>query len=325
MRDPVPRISRYQSLRTSRLVFARMAPLVRLGLWGIGVSIFLDQVSPLLSDSQFTWGERRIMGLVALLTLGGFGLAGWVASRLLKASAELIDLLIDGADAAWRTADLIELKMIPTLGRIANALEKAPGSRNTQGETIEPVATAVRRAIVERRWEQAERLIAALGDAGQSGSEGSILNNELEQARNRLIETHRQELEAGRAANDPDRVLEARDVLTLHLRGERLIELDRQLVRWLVGLLQSWVRSGRQPEATALLAARVAETFGDTAEGASLRAAVPNLRRKAGLCPRCARPFQGSGDVCPRCIAQGPADPSLFPAAAGSPLPKESP
>src|SRR4051812_17486893 len=103
MNDPARRTSRYQSLRTSRLVLGRMAPLVRLGLWGIGVSVFLDQVGPMLSDAQFTWGERRIMGLVALITIVGFGLGGWVAGRLMKASAELIDLLIDGADAAWRT------------------------------------------------------------------------------------------------------------------------------------------------------------------------------------------------------------------------------
>jgi hypothetical protein len=148
-----------------------------------------------------------------------------------------------------------------------------------------------------------------------------MLADELEQARNRLIEIHRQELESGRAADDPDRVLDARDALTLHLRGERLVELDRQLVRWLVNLLQGWVRSGHRPADTAQLAARIAETFGDTTEGASLRAALPNLRRKAGLCPRCARPFQGKGDACPRCHAQGPADASLFP--AGSSLPKD--
>jgi hypothetical protein len=319
MIDPAPRTSRYQSLRTSRLVFARMAPLVRFGLWGIGVAVFLDQIGPMLSDAQFTWGERRIMGIVALMTLGGFGLGGWVASRLLKASAELIDLLIDGADAAWRTADLIELRMIPTLGRIAGALEKP--STSTQGNAVESPATTVRRAIAERRWEQAEGLIESLGHASQAASEASMLAEELEQARNRLVEIHRQELESGRAVDDPDRVLDARDALTLHLRGERLVELDRQLVRWLVDLLQGWVRSGHEPAETALLATRIAETFGDTAEGTSLRAALPNLRRRAGLCPRCARPFKGRGDACPRCHAQGPADASLFP--AGRSLPKD--
>ena len=296
-----------------------MAPLVRLGLWGIGVSVFLDQVGPMLSDAQFTWGERRIMGLVALITIVGFGLGGWVAGRLMKASAELIDLLIDGADAAWRTADLIELRMIPTLGRIANALEKTdPAAQGNASATI-------RKAIADGRWEDAERLIESLARDSQAASEASALGDELGRARDRVIETHRQEMEAGRAANDPDRVIDARDALTLHLRGERLVDLDRQLVRWLVTLLQGWVRSGRRAHDAALLASRVAETFGDTAEGASLRAALPNLRRKAGLCPRCGRPFQGSAsaDACPRCVVQGPTDAPLFPAGAGSSLPKD--
>lgn len=322
MIDPVRRTSRYQSLRTSRVVLGRMAPLVRLGLWGMGVSVFLDQVGPMLSDAQFTWGERRIMGLVALLTIGGFGLGGWVAGRLMKASAELIDLLIDGADSAWRTADLIELRMIPTLGRIANALEKS--EQAGPGSASEPRLTAIRRAIADCHWEDAERLIESLAnDKSQVASEASALGDELCRARDRKIETHRQEIEAGRAANDPDRVIDARDALTLHLRGERLVELDRQLVRWLVTLLQGWVRSGSRSRDAAMLASRVAETFGDTAEGATLRAALPNLRRKAGLCPRCARPFQGNADLCPRCVVQGPTNAPLSPAGAGGSLPKD--
>lgn len=299
-----------------------MAPLVRLGLWGAGISVFLDQVGPMLSDAQFTWGERRIMGLVALLTIGGFGLGGWVAGRLMKAAAELIDLLIDGADAAWRTADLIELRMIPTLGRIANALETLPPA--SQGNnTSDPRFSAIRKAITDCRWEEAEHLIEAFARDRQTASEASALGDELGRARDRMIETHRQELEAGRAANDPDRVIDARDALTLHLRGERLVDLDRQLVRWLVNLLQGWARSGRRAHEVAQLATRVAETFGDTAEGASLQAALPNLRRKAGLCPRCARPFQGSAESCPRCVDQGPTGASLFPTGAGSSVPKE--
>ena len=37
----------------------------------------------MVSDAQFTWGQRRVMGVVAVITLGGFGLAGWVAGRLI--------------------------------------------------------------------------------------------------------------------------------------------------------------------------------------------------------------------------------------------------
>src|SRR5260370_32992704 len=78
--------SRYQSLRHSQRVLERMAPLVRFGLFAVGVSVFLDQVRGLVSDAQFTWGERRVMGIVALGTSGGFGLAGWSRGRVLKES-----------------------------------------------------------------------------------------------------------------------------------------------------------------------------------------------------------------------------------------------
>ncbi len=62
----------------------------------------------------------------------------------------------------------------------------------------------------------------------------------------RVIETLRAELESGRAANDPDRVIDTRDALTMHLRGEQLVDLDRQLVRWLTALLRDWIRAGRR-------------------------------------------------------------------------------
>ena len=134
----IPGGSRYQSLRHSQRVLQRMAPLVRFGLFALGVSVFLDQVRGLVSDAQFTWGERRVMGIVALITFGGFGLAGWVAGRLLKAAADLIEVFIAGAESAGRTADLIELHMVPALGRIAlrwNASAPA-GSRRAGGRRL---------------------------------------------------------------------------------------------------------------------------------------------------------------------------------------------
>src|SRR4051812_1399181 len=143
--------SRYQSLRHSQKVLERMAPLVRMGLFAVGVSVFLDQVSGLVSDAQFTWGERRVMGIVALITFGGFGLSGWVAGRLIKTSAALIDVFIAGAEPAGRPADLIELQLAPTLGRLAAALERdRPG---------EPLASPPRQppAKIQARLDAARR------------------------------------------------------------------------------------------------------------------------------------------------------------------------
>ena len=78
----IPETSRYRSLHASRRALARAAPLVRFGIFSVGLGLFLDQIRPLVSDGQFTWGERRVMGAVGVITLGGFGLASWVAGSI---------------------------------------------------------------------------------------------------------------------------------------------------------------------------------------------------------------------------------------------------
>ena len=55
----------------------------------------------LLSDAHFTWGERRVTGVIALVTLGGCGLAGWMLGQLFRIFAQVLDVLADGAEAAW--------------------------------------------------------------------------------------------------------------------------------------------------------------------------------------------------------------------------------
>src|SRR5262245_50728231 len=108
--------SRYQDLRRSRRTLKLLAPLVQIGFLALGLGIFLDQSRSLLSDTQFTWGERQVMGIIALLALGGCGFAGWAVSRLIRVAAELIDVLADGAEAAWQTSELIGGQVIPALG-----------------------------------------------------------------------------------------------------------------------------------------------------------------------------------------------------------------
>ena len=101
-----------------------MAPLVQVGFLALGVAIFLEQARPLLSDAQFTWGERNVMGMIALVALGGCGFAGWVVGRLIAVAAEVLDAMADTAEAAWRTTELLEAQVAPALTRIAMALEQ---------------------------------------------------------------------------------------------------------------------------------------------------------------------------------------------------------
>jgi hypothetical protein len=123
-RDPIQR-THYQGLRKGGRRLALVAKLVQLVFFGLGLAIFLDQSRALMSDAQFTWGERNIMGIIALLSLGGCGIAGWVVGRLIAVAADLFDAMADTAESAWRTTELIERQIVPTLVRIATALEQS--------------------------------------------------------------------------------------------------------------------------------------------------------------------------------------------------------
>jgi hypothetical protein len=302
----IPRSTQYESLRASRRVLARMVPLVEFGLIAAGLGLFLNQVGDLVSDMHFTWGERRVMGVVALITLGGFGLGGWLAGRLLRALAELIDVICDQAEAASRTADLIEWHLVPAFERVALALERRGAEPAAAGGLALAIA-GVRQAIADGRWEQAERLLDALIRDFPTAEERQALADELTEARQATIDGLRARLDAAQSVNDPDQVITCRDELTLHLRGDALKELDRGVIAWLMALIQRRMRTGTVRTDVAFLAEKVADSFGDTKEGASLRAALPTLRRSAGLCPRCAQPYTGIAEACPSCTAAAAA------------------
>jgi hypothetical protein len=151
--------------------------------------------------------------------------------------------------------------------------------------------------LLERRIAPAlERIAAALesgaavGPAPRAASAASV--DEL-----------RARLDASRSANDPESVLVLRDELAAQLPAEAIAELDREVVHWLILLIQRRMRTGTVRADVVHLADRVARRFGTTLEGASLRASLPTLRRSAGLCPSCGEPYTGLEDVCPTCQA----------------------
>jgi hypothetical protein len=107
---------------------------VQFGIVGVGLAVFLDQSRSLLSDAQFTWGERSVMGVVALVALGSSALGAWVIGLLIGIAAEMFDAMADTAEAARRTTELVEGQVVPALLRIASALEHPSAGR----ERIEP-------------------------------------------------------------------------------------------------------------------------------------------------------------------------------------------
>jgi len=129
-----PSLEQYNGLRRGRRTLRLLAPLVQLGIVGVGLAVFLDQSRSLLSDAQFTWGERSVMGVVALVALGSSALGAWVVGLLIGIAAEMFDAMADTAEAARRTTELVEGQVVPALLRIASALEHPPAGR----ERIEP-------------------------------------------------------------------------------------------------------------------------------------------------------------------------------------------
>jgi hypothetical protein len=214
---------------------------------------------------------------------------------------------------------LIETQLVPALVRTAAALERFTESPRAEGPGPgRAAAAAVRRAIAESRWGRAEQLLDGFRRDHSGDAEASSLAAELARARQAEADDLRAQLDTARAADDPDQVITCRDALTQHLRGEPLKDLDRRVVRWLADLVERHIHAGTVTPDIAALAERAADSFADTAEGASLQAAVPNLRRRAGLCPVCARPHRGSGDACPACRAEEPVAPTPRPRPGGA-------
>jgi hypothetical protein len=115
------------------------------------------------------------------------------------------------------------------------------------------------------------------------------------------IEELRARLSESREVGDPVQVLDLRDEIAPLLVDSDRRALDRETVAWLMLLLQKRLRAGTVRSDVADLAARTADRFGATPEGASLRASLPTLRRAAGLCPRCGKTYAGLEDACANC------------------------
>jgi hypothetical protein len=300
-----PDPSRNHALQDARRALNRAAPVVRYGLLLVGSAVVLDQIRPMVSDGQFTWGERRVAALVAAVTMVGFALAGWAAGWILKGAAELIGSVADGAEAAIRATYLMEAHLVPTLTRAAVALERLAASSPSDAAT--QAAEAVRRAIEEGRWTGAKKLLQDFARDHPQSPEAATLASELADARQAEADKLFVRLDAATLGEDPAEALDCRDKLTRHLSGEALRDLDLRVARWLAGWVRGRVRRGDIDADVADLAARGAERFSDTAEGRTLLAAVPDLRRRAGLCPGCARPYRGRADACPACLSASPA------------------
>jgi hypothetical protein len=231
----------------------------------------------------------------------------------------LIEVLTIQAEASRRLVELIESRSLPLLERIAIALERAPSAPSNVGTDGQGRGRGRGRGLVEfrlavdeARWDHAEAIARELAIESPDDPEVSALLDELDRSRTFAAADLRQRIEAARQANDPDGAISSRDELAKILRGEAILEVDRSMVKWLMSLIQRRLRTGTIRADVVVLATRVTDSFGGTTEGASLRASLPTLRRSAGLCPKCAEPYTGVGDACPKCLAASSAPSPTF-------------
>ena len=112
------------------------------------------------------------------------------------------------------------------------------------------------------------------------------------------------ELRLAKRAGDADRVLDLRDQLIQCIPQDQQRSLDRELAGWFCRHAQKELRAGRAQMIVGALA-RAVETLSDEKEIRQLREALPMIRRSAGLCGYCGRPYRGERPRCPNCMASG--------------------
>jgi hypothetical protein len=149
-------------LRNRSRAIGRLALRIQVGFLILGVGLFLEQAQGLVSDTQFTWGERRVLGMLAALTLGGSALAGWILKQCVQVLAEVLDLLAESAEAARRTGDLLEERVVPLLSQISLLLEEQASGRAPGAPAGAPATQpeALRRDLAQAQ--RAGRVLRAL-------------------------------------------------------------------------------------------------------------------------------------------------------------------
>jgi hypothetical protein len=246
---------------------------LRISIWAGGIALLLTLTGPALVDPVRGLGERIILAVAG---------ACWVV-----AIAAL-------ALAAAAVGTLLE--------RIACALERAPAAAGA--DPRQEAVEAVKRALAEGRWDEVDSRLESFAREHSGTADLAALTALVAAGRQAAVDRLKGRLEASRQANDPNTVLGLRDELARMLPAAERELLDRELIGWLLRAIQKRMRSGTVGPDVALLAGEVAARFGETPEGASLKASLPVLRRSGGLCPRCAGPYIGFEAACPQCLAK---------------------
>jgi len=251
-----------------------------------------------------------------------FGLAGWGASAVLRVVSSAIHELIerDSRRSSELAAQLDRANRL--LRRLVEVLEQREENRGPElgpdpgrAQALSQIESATRSS----RWDEALALLDAFEAAYPGDAKSASLRSGLEKARQGTLDERMAELKAAREVNDPARVLELYQAIAPALESEPRHAIQTELAQWFLSLIYRRLRSGKIQAEVVDLAGRFAESFAATVEGASVKAALPTLRRSAGLCPRCAQPYTGVAKACPECLGLHTGAATVVPASIDPP------
>jgi len=260
--------------------------------------------------------------LRAGLWTAGCGLGGWALAVLSRAAAAVSIAALDRANQNTEKLSSQAAQTVALLERITRVVEerRAVGAENPRDIEKAAVRVEIERATRSAAWEEAEALLNRFEADHPDDPTHPALRAALSAARQRAVEERLAELEAARDVNDPGRVLEVYENVAPLLEAEARAKLHGGLAPWFLGLIHRRLRHGKIQPDVVKLAERFSVAFSTTVEGASVRASLSTLRRSVGLCPRCARPYVGLAEACPRCLGGGPNEPE-----ASAPHPEPAP
>lgn len=282
----------------------------RLSIWVacaigfLGVPLGWRQSTVTRAAANLTGDRLQVAYIDFILVLLGTVIVGFLVGLGLAAVQRVvgaIDRVEDGRRFEAERWEILCEKIDAYLASTQTALnERAPvtGEDPARRSAID----AIHRAIRDKEWSEADRLVETLRAEGTLDPDLDRLSMTVENGRNEAIESQLERIKASQEVGDSERVLD------LYQDAARLLDpmsrksLEDDLARWFMNHIQRRLRSGTIQAEVVTLTARVSEIFGGTAEGASLRAGLPTLRRTVGLCPRCGGPYVGASDACPVCL-----------------------
>ncbi len=287
------------------------------GLAALGISIgsgllapgsfaaVLACLEPVFPAPRQTLAQGLRQPLQAVWLVLAFAFAAWAARSLLQLWASVLEQRLERDSEQSRQLQAGLDQALQLLARIAEGIDRhgeIPGSEPPALLERAHAVVEIETALRSQEWAQAESLLDSFETVYPGDQKLTALRDSLCSARRSALDERIAELAAARDVNDPARVLDLYRSVAPELDPEQRGTLQSEVARWFLTVIYRRLRTGKIQVDVVELADEFVHSFAATTEGASVAAALPTLRRSAGLCPRCAQPYTGVDQACPECL-----------------------